>query len=49
MKKSDKADDVDPIQPVYVGEVPQVVRDEQANMLQRHLSGLYLVHMISVS
>ncbi|XP_076915342.1 nuclear pore complex protein NUP133-like isoform X1 [Bidens hawaiensis] len=39
VKKSDKADDVDPIQPVYVGEVPQVVRDEQANMLQRHLSG----------
>ncbi|MFS7921831.1 putative transcription factor WD40-like family [Helianthus anomalus] len=39
VKKSDKADDVDPIQPVYVGEVPQVVRDEQANMLQKHLSG----------
>ncbi|KAI3755663.1 hypothetical protein L1987_55468 [Smallanthus sonchifolius] len=37
--KSDKVDDVDPTQPVYVGEVPQVVRDEQANMLQKRLSG----------
>ncbi|KAI3804901.1 hypothetical protein L1987_26776 [Smallanthus sonchifolius] len=37
--KSDKVDDVDPIQPVYAGEVPQVVRDEQANMLQKRLSG----------
>ncbi|KAJ9551537.1 LOW QUALITY PROTEIN: hypothetical protein OSB04_015582 [Centaurea solstitialis] len=39
VKKSDKVDDVDPIQPVYVGEVPQVVRDEQANILQRRVSG----------
>ncbi|KAI3497232.1 hypothetical protein L1887_39700 [Cichorium endivia] len=38
-KKSDKVEDVDPIQPVYVGEVPQVVRDEQAKMLQKHASG----------
>ncbi|XP_071736708.1 nuclear pore complex protein NUP133 [Rutidosis leptorrhynchoides] len=34
-----KVDDVDPIQPVYVGEVPQVVRDEQANMLQKRVHG----------
>ncbi|KAL8264476.1 hypothetical protein R6Q59_022606 [Mikania micrantha] len=39
VKKGEKVDDVDPIQPVYVGEVPQVVRDEQANMLQKRLSG----------
>ncbi|XP_023747416.1 nuclear pore complex protein NUP133 [Lactuca sativa] len=38
-KKSDKVDDVDPIQPVYAGEVPQVVRDEQAKMLQKRASG----------
>nr|XP_043628339.1 nuclear pore complex protein NUP133 isoform X2 [Erigeron canadensis] len=38
-KKSDKVDDVDPIQPVYVGEVPQVVRDEQANILQKRVPG----------
>ncbi|PWA97689.1 nucleoporin, Nup133/Nup155-like protein [Artemisia annua] len=38
-KKSDKGDDVDPIQPVFVGEVPQVVRDEQTNILQKRLSG----------
>jgi len=41
VKKSDKVDDVDPVQPVYVGEVPQVVRDEQANMLQKRVSGQY--------
>lgn len=40
VKKSDKVDDVDPTQPVYVGEVPQVVRDEQANMLQKRVSGV---------
>nr|GEW82151.1 nuclear pore complex protein NUP133 [Tanacetum cinerariifolium] len=28
-----------PIQPVFVGEVPQVVRDEQVNILQKRLSG----------
>ncbi|KAK9077399.1 hypothetical protein SSX86_005736 [Deinandra increscens subsp. villosa] len=39
VKKGDKVDEVDPIQPVYVGEVPQEVRDEQANMLQKRLSG----------
>lgn len=39
VKKSDSVDDVDPIQPVYVGEVPQVVRDEQAILLQKHVSG----------
>lgn len=29
----------DEIKPVYVGEFPQVVRDEQASMLQRHVHG----------
>nr|GEV84045.1 nuclear pore complex protein NUP133 [Tanacetum cinerariifolium] len=38
-KKSDKGDDVEPIQLVIVGEVPQVVRDEQANIFQKRLSG----------
>lgn len=29
----------DEIKPVYVGEFPQVVRDEQASMLHRHVHG----------
>ncbi|KAL6135129.1 hypothetical protein ACLB2K_067357 [Fragaria x ananassa] len=29
----------DEIKPVYVGEFPQVVRDEQASMLQKHVHG----------
>jgi nuclear pore complex protein Nup133 len=29
----------DGIKPVYVGEFPQVVRDEQASMLHRHVHG----------
>ncbi|KAL3510013.1 hypothetical protein ACH5RR_029414 [Cinchona calisaya] len=36
VKRSDKAEDVDLIQPVYVGEFPQVVRDEQqATIMQK--------------
>ncbi|XP_062107214.1 nuclear pore complex protein NUP133 [Humulus lupulus] len=37
--KYEKGDDVDPIKPVYVGEFPQVVRDEQTKLLQRHGRG----------
>lgn len=29
----------DETKPVFVGEVPQVVRDGQANMLQKHAHG----------
>lgn len=39
--KNEKGDDVDPIKPVYVGEFPQVVRDEQTKLLQKHIPGLY--------
>ncbi|KAK3031989.1 hypothetical protein RJ639_036194 [Escallonia herrerae] len=39
VKKSEKGDDLDPTQPVYVGEFPQVVRDEQANFLQKCFPG----------
>ncbi|KAJ8568591.1 hypothetical protein K7X08_028124 [Anisodus acutangulus] len=38
-KKSDKGEETDPIQPVYVGEFPQVLRDEQAVLLQKHAPG----------
>ncbi|XP_016453974.2 nuclear pore complex protein NUP133 isoform X1 [Nicotiana tabacum] len=38
-KKSDKGEETDPIQPVYVGEFPQVLRDEQAVFLQKHAPG----------
>ncbi|KAA8524826.1 hypothetical protein F0562_011249 [Nyssa sinensis] len=39
VKKSEKGDDIDPIKPVYVGEFPQVVRDEQAIFLNKHFPG----------
>lgn len=39
MKKSEKGDEIDPVQPVYVGEFPQVVRDEQASFLQKRVPG----------
>lgn len=35
VKRSDKAEDVDLIQPVYVGEFPQVVRDAQQAILMQ--------------
>jgi nuclear pore complex protein Nup133 len=37
--RSEKGDQTEPIKPVYVGEFPQVVRDEQANLLQKHSPG----------
>ncbi|KAK9285637.1 hypothetical protein L1049_024835 [Liquidambar formosana] len=39
VKKSEKGDEVDPIKPVYVGEFPQVVRDEQTSFLQKGVPG----------
>uniref|UniRef100_A0A5B7BVC6 Nucleoporin Nup133/Nup155-like N-terminal domain-containing protein n=1 Tax=Davidia involucrata TaxID=16924 RepID=A0A5B7BVC6_DAVIN len=39
VKKSEKGDDIDPIKPVYVGEFPQVVRDEQAIFLYKRVPG----------
>lgn len=38
--KSEKGDETDPIKPVFVGEFPQVVRDEQISFLRKHVSGL---------
>lgn len=37
-KKSDK-DDEDPNKPIYVGEFPEVVRNEQANLMHKQLHG----------
>lgn len=37
--KSEKGDETDPIKPVFVGEFPQVVRDEQISFLRKHVSG----------
>ncbi|XP_050205728.1 nuclear pore complex protein NUP133 isoform X2 [Mercurialis annua] len=37
--RTEKENEVDPIKPVYVGEFPQVVRDEQDRFLQKHISG----------
>lgn len=37
--RSDKGDQTEPIKPVYVGEFPQVVRDEQASLLQKRSPG----------
>ncbi|GMH07149.1 hypothetical protein Nepgr_008989 [Nepenthes gracilis] len=39
MKNSEKMDDEDPIQPVFVGEFPQVVREEQNNLHRKHAPG----------
>ncbi|XP_022135834.1 nuclear pore complex protein NUP133 isoform X2 [Momordica charantia] len=33
--RSSKEDETDPVRPVYVGEFPQVVRDEQASLVQQ--------------
>ncbi|KAE8690154.1 NUP133 protein [Hibiscus syriacus] len=35
--KNDKGDGIDPIKPVFVGEFPQVVHDEQTSFLQRRV------------
>ncbi|KAJ9176795.1 hypothetical protein P3X46_012073 [Hevea brasiliensis] len=37
--KSEKGNEADPIKPVYVGEFPQVVRSEQASILQKYTPG----------
>ncbi|KAH7576632.1 hypothetical protein JRO89_XS01G0121100 [Xanthoceras sorbifolium] len=37
--KSDRGDDVDPIKPVFVGEFPQAVRDEQTSILSKRVPG----------
>ncbi|XP_057508385.1 nuclear pore complex protein NUP133 [Actinidia eriantha] len=39
VKKSEKVEDLDPVQPVFVGEFPQLVRDEQAILLQKRVPG----------
>ncbi|XP_057955734.1 nuclear pore complex protein NUP133 isoform X2 [Malania oleifera] len=39
VKKSEKGDNSDSVQPVYVGEFPQEVRDEQASLLQKRIPG----------
>ncbi|PIN17536.1 hypothetical protein CDL12_09814 [Handroanthus impetiginosus] len=36
-KRSDRGDEVDAVQPVYVGEFPQVVREAQVMSLQNHV------------
>lgn len=38
-KRSNRGDEVDAVQPVYVGEFPQVVRDAQIMSLQNHIPG----------
>ncbi|RAL42791.1 hypothetical protein DM860_009298 [Cuscuta australis] len=38
-KKSDKENEADPVKPVFVGEFPQLLRDEQAAVLQSRASG----------
>ncbi|KAJ4730197.1 nuclear pore complex protein [Melia azedarach] len=37
--KGEKVDQIDPIKPVFVGEFPQVIRDEQTNILRKHVPG----------
>lgn len=39
--KSEKGDVVDPIKPVFIGEFPQVVRDEQTSILRKHIPGQF--------
>lgn len=38
---SGKGEETSSIKPVYVGEFPQVVCDEQARLLQRRVAGEY--------
>lgn len=35
--KNEKGDEIDPLKPVFVGEFPQIVHDEQASFLQRRV------------
>ncbi|KAG6662966.1 nuclear pore complex protein NUP133 isoform X1 [Carya illinoinensis] len=37
VNRSETGDEADPIKPVYVGEFPQVIRDEQASLLQKRV------------
>ncbi|KAK0588550.1 hypothetical protein LWI29_002498 [Acer saccharum] len=37
--KSERGDEVDPIKPVFVGEFPQAVRDEQTSILSKRVPG----------
>lgn len=47
--KNEKGDDIDAIKPVYVGEFPQVVRDEQTKLLQKRVPGLYAgIQLVSI-
>ncbi|XP_043691253.1 nuclear pore complex protein NUP133 isoform X2 [Telopea speciosissima] len=39
VKKTERGVDADPIQPIYVGEFPQVVRDAQASFVQKNVPG----------
>lgn len=39
VNRNEKGDQADQIKPVYVGEFPQVVRDEHASLLQKHIPG----------
>lgn len=38
VNRSDKEDETDPVKPVYVGEFPQVVRNEQASLAQQFVT-----------
>lgn len=39
--KTEKGDVVDPIKPVFIGEFPQVIRDEQTSVLRKHIPGQF--------
>jgi len=40
-KRSEKGADTDQTQPVYIGEVPQVVRDAQTTLMQKPVAGIF--------
>lgn len=42
VNRSGKGDESDLIKPVYVGEFPEVVRDQQASLFQKRVSGEYV-------
>lgn len=39
--KNSEKDGEDPNKPIYVGEFPEVVRNEQANLIHKQLHGFY--------
>lgn len=41
-KRSDRGDEVDAVQPVYVGEFPQEVRDAQIMLSRNHVPGWFM-------